>query len=490
MSLLGIDVGTSATKGVLLDDGGRILAHARAGYRLVVPGPGRAELSAGRVWGATRSVIGSLARTAVAAGSPVRAVCVGGSGDEVVAVDRRGRPVAPVVMAVDRRSEAEGEVLAASLGADELYRRAGLWDLSATPLARFEWLRRHDPTCASRVARLLSWPEWIATRLGVPPVVDPTLAARTLAYDLTSRSYTSPPPGLSEGIWSEVVPTGTSLGAIPAVSAGRLGLGAETRFVVGGFDQAMATLGAGAVGPGVAHDGNGSWEALSLRVPGTTIDDRLRIGRWSVGPSATDPSRHELMTSWTGGSALRWVVGLASGGTAGDAAVGRSLAALPEETGAVAIPDLAESTVAPFGGGGALAALDLATGHADLVLAMLHGLAYRLRDATAGLRSLGVEVSVLRATGGGARSDRWLQLKADATGLPVERPAVREAGAFAAALLAGSAVAALPPPEAAVRELVTVDRRFEPDASRHARHVERAASHRALSDGLAGLDPS
>ena len=145
MSLLGIDVGTSATKGVLLDDEGRVLAHARAGYRLVVPGPRRAELSAARVWAAARSVIGSLARTAVAAGSPVRAVCVGGSGDEVVAVDGHGRPVAPIVMAVDHRSEAEGEALAASLGADALYRRTGLWDLSTTPVARFEWMRRADP---------------------------------------------------------------------------------------------------------------------------------------------------------------------------------------------------------------------------------------------------------------------------------------------------------------------------------------------------------
>jgi sugar (pentulose or hexulose) kinase len=121
---------------------------------------------------------------------------------------------------------------------------------------------------------------------------------------------------------------------------------------------------------------------------------------------------------------------------------------------------------------------------------MVQGLAYRLRDAVAELRSLGVEVTSLRATGGGARSDRWLQLKADATGLPVERPAVREAGAFAAAVLAGSAVGVLPPAEIAIRELVTVDRRFEPDASRHSRHAEEATRHRMLSDALVRLAAS
>ncbi len=96
----------------------------------------------------------------------------------------------------------------------------------------------------------------------------------------------------------------------------------------------------------------------------------------------------------------------------------------------------------------------------------------------------------LRATGGGARSDRWLQLKADATGLPVELPAVREAGAFAAAVLAGTAVGVLPPAEVAIRELVTVDRRFEPDASRHSRHAQGAVRQRVLSDALARLAAS
>jgi xylulokinase len=319
--------------------------------------------------------------------------------------------------------------------------------------------------------------------------VDPTLAARTLAYDVTRRGYAAPPADLPEGIWSEVVPTGTSLGSIPADRAGRLGLRADTAFVVGGFDQAMATLGAGAIGPGVAHDGNGSWEALSLRVPGPVIDVRLRELHWSVGPSATDESSLELMTSWVGGSALRWLVGLASGGLASDAAVGRALGALPGVTRAVAIPEL-DAPMPPLGGGGAVADLDLGTGHADLVLAMVEGLAYRLRDAVAGLRSMGVEVTSLRATGGGARSDRWLQLKADATGLPVERPAVGEAGAFAAAVLAGSAVGVLPPAEAAIRELVRADRLFEPDASGRSRHVRKAVRQRMLSDALVRLAAS
>ena len=336
--------------------------------------------------------------------------------------------------------------------------------------------------------RLLSWPEWIATRLGLPPSVDPTLAARTLAYDVPAGRYATPTLAtrLPADLLSGVVPTGTVIGIIPGRHAGHLGLRADVRFVMGGFDQAMATLGAGAIEPGVAHDGNGSWEALSMRVPPDALVLGPGEGGWSVGPSATEVPDLEAMASWVGGLALRWVVGLATGGRAGDAAMRRALGRLPPGGArAVADVDLGTSLAPLLGGRGAIAALDLGVGHADLVLAVLDGLAHRLRDATRALTRFGVQATRIRASGGGTRSDRWLQLKADATGLVVERVAVEEAGAFAAAVMAGSAVGVLPPPDAAIRELVTVARGFEPDPAAVTRHAERAERHRALADGLA-----
>ncbi|MEZ4597255.1 MAG: FGGY family carbohydrate kinase, partial [Chloroflexota bacterium] len=406
MSVLGLDVGTSATKGVLLDDGGRVLAQDRRGYRVRVPEHGRSELPAPRVWVAVRRAIASLAAAGERAGSPVRAVCVGGSGDEVVATDARGRAVGPVIMTPDRRSAAEGVALAAAEGADALFRRTGLWDLGVTPMARWRWMGRQRPADAARVARLLSWPEWVMTRLGLPAMVDPTLAARTLAYDLATGTYADATDRASlAGLLSPIVPTGTLVDAIPAARADSVGLRPGTRYVVGGFDQAMASLGAGAIEAGVAHDGNGSWEALSMRVPRDVIDDRLRTWCWSVGPAASGP-HVEVMASWLAGLA-RPRPGMA-----------------PESAYA--------------------------------------GLADRLAGAIRQLAELGLPVARIRATGGGAASDDWLQRKADATGLLVERPATRQAGALAAAILAGSAIDLLPPVEDAVRAHATVEARFEP----------------------------
>lgn len=491
MSLLGLDIGTSATKGVLLDDAGRVIATARRSYRVRIPGPDRAELPAGRVWAATRAVIAALADAASAVRSPVRAVCVGGSGDEVVALDDRGRPVGPVIMAIDRRSDAEGRALAEAYPPDALYRSTGLWDLAITPVARLRWLERHEPRTAARVRRLLSWPEWIAVCLGLAPATDPTLAARTLAYDLSSGSYAhegASMPRLAEDLLSPVVPTGTILGTVAPRVAAVLGLPDGARYVVGGFDQAMARLGSGALGPGVGHDGNGSWEALSVGSQGATVSPRLRELGWSVGPSVIGDRGREVMGSWPSGIVLRWAGALASRGSpeaALERALGRSPSRRARLLAHVAITDAPPS---PLGGSGAFVGLDLSSGHDDLVLAVLDGLAHRLRRAIADVRAGGVPVDVLRVTGGGARWDRWLQLKADATGLPVERPAVQEAGAFAAAVMAGSAIGSLPPVDRAIAESVRVAARFEPDPEQAAWHDERAGRHAALAAGLATLD--
>lgn len=133
---------------------------------------------------------------------------------------------------------------------------------------------------------------------------------------------------------------------------------------------------------------------------------------------------------------------------------------------------------------GAVVGMHLGTQRGDITAALLEAVTLDLRRAITELQRAGVQVRSLRATGGGARSRRWLQLKADVTGLPVERPAVREAGAFGAGLMAGAAVGMLPPTAEAARELVRVDLRLEPRRADEAHYTERAALHAALRETL------
>ena len=479
MTVLGLDIGTSAVKGLLLDADGRVTGSARRSYRLDLPAPGRVELPADRVWRAVAAVTATLAAMARGAGSPVRAIAASGSGDEVAMVDGAGVAVGPVIVALDGRSAAIGRALEDRFGAAELYARTGVALTGLSPLVRLLWLREHEPATAARVHRLLAWPELVAQRLGVEPRSEPSLAGRTLGYGLRADRYDTDllaALDIDPAVLPPVVPSGTPIGVVGGAVAQRLGLGGSVVVVTGGFDQAMATLGAGVLDAGTAHVGTGSYEALTAVMHEPVVDAGAQTGGWSVGRSVAGTARWSTMASWLGGAAVRWLA--TSTADAWPAGPSPSPARLLRE-----MPDGPARLLALSGlegAAGALVGMDLGTRRGDMAAALLEALTMDLRRALGELERGGIPIRGLRATGGGARSRRWLQLKADVTGRVVERVAVREAGAFAAALLAGAAVGVLPPAADAARHLVRVDVQVEPRRALEAHYEERAALHADL----------
>lgn len=488
MTALGLDIGTSAVKGLLLDVNGRVVASAQRSYRLDLPAPGRVELPAERVWRAIASVISALAFAARDAGSPVRVIAASGSGDEVAMLDAAGHAVGPVIVALDSRSAAVGRDVERRLGADALYARTGIALTDLSPLVRLLWLREHQPERAARIHRLLAWPELMMLRLGVEPCSEPSLAGRTLAYHLRADAYDLDllaTLDIDVDLLPRVVPSGTAIGTVADDVAVQLGLGLDVVVVTGGFDQAMATFGAGVMRVGMAHVGTGSYEALTAPLDSPMTDARSRSGGWSVGRAVAGSAAWSRMASWPGGVVLRWLCRSTSDDW--PAGPGRSPARLLRE-----MPEGPAQLLARSGldtGAGAMVGMDLGTRRGDMAAALLEAVTMDLRRAVGELDSAGVRVDTLRATGGGARSQRWLQLKADITGRVVERVVIREAGAFAAALLGGAAIGLLPTPEDAARDLVRVDLRLEPRRALEAHYQERAELHAQLDAALQAMPP-
>jgi xylulokinase len=483
MSLIGMDIGTSAVKGVLLDREGRVLRQMRHGYGARRSAPWQAELSPASVWAATRRAIRRLSGLAPPR-DPVQAVCTGGSGDEVVLLDDHDRPLGPVILALDRRAEALGHAIVDRFGREWLHARTGLPDAGATPLARLLWVREHEPRLAARIRRVLAWPEFISLRLGVPVGAEPTLAARTLGYALKEGRYDQAilgPLGVDPDLFAPLIHTGQTLGRIPSRIADDLGLPTGVSAVAGGFDQAMATLGAGVLRAGVAHVGTGTWEALSVLLADASAGHDLVDAGWSVGRSISAQLPWSAMTSAPGGIIVRWIGDLIAAGSARPApGLGRLLSEAAAGPGPVlAVAGGAEQRA------WSLAGLDLSSGRGQILAAILEATARRLAYALQQAEAVGADVSILRASGGGARSAVWLQTKADVTGRVVERTEVVEVGAFAAALLAGAAIDALPDPLTAADTLVRVRDRFEPRPDRQAWHAERTVRADRTRAGLA-----
>ncbi len=495
-AVIGLDIGTSVVKGVLIAAEGRLIARAGRSQRVDIGLGGRVEVDAVVVARNARRVIARLAGRAATEGSRVRAVCAGGSGDEAVWVDRAGVPVAPVPLSLDTRDTAVGEAIVSRVGADRFRVLTGLPTAGAYPITRYAALRAARPDLAERVERLLAWPEALALDLGVDVNGEPTLAARTGAWRVESDGdHGRYDPDLlaaarvSASFFPPVVPTGTVIGPIPVPVADSLGLPGDVRLVAGGFDQAMATLGAAITTSGIAHVGAGSWQALTVLTDERPTTDLVMDG-FSVGPSVAAGGRWSAMASGPGTIMLGWLGKVGDG--AGDPA--RRMGALAgraadEPTGLTVIPDL--------GGGapphpdprarGVIAGLGLGDGAERLARALLEGVAIGLRERIDRAAAAGLSVGEIRITGGGARDARWRQLTADVTGLPVRTVDPPDAGAVAAAAIASAAVGLVPDVASALTRTVRIGRPIRPRPSHHAAYQEMAQRVAALRSSVAAV---
>jgi len=482
-AVIGLDIGTSVVKGVLIDADGHLVARAARSQAIDIGPGGKVEVDALAVTANARHVISRLAGAGQRSGVTIRAICAGGSGEEAVWVDRAGVPVAPVPLSLDTTDAAAGESLTTAVGADQFRSVTGLPTSGAYPLTRYVGLRAARPDLGARVSRLLAWPEALALDLGVEVMSEPTLAARSGAWRLPERGEDGryeqaflAAAGASADLFPPLVATGTVSGTIPAVVASAVGLQAGVRLVAGGFDQAMATLGAQITTSGVAHVGVGSWQAMTVLAETRPSVDLVADG-FSIGPSIAADGRWSIMASGPGTVVLGWLGRIGDG--PGDpvtriiALAGRAADA---PTGLIVIPDL--------GGGapphpdpvtrGIIAGLGLGDGADRLARALLEGVALGLGERLDRAAAAGLAVGEIRFTGGGARDPRWRRLTADVTGLPVRAVDPPDAGAVAAAALAAAATGVAPDVASALARSVRIGRPIAPRARHHAAYREIA----------------
>ena len=432
----------------------------------------------------------ALGRRARRAGLRVAALSASVSGDEAVMVDAGGHPVGPVIMALDTRSAQTARQWGATAGEERIYRVTGLPVHPAHALVRLLWLREHDPDRFGRIALVLGWGEYLALRLGVPPVSDPSVAARTMAWDVAAGRWSDELLALAglPGDWfPEVRPSGQVIGEIPARFARALSLPAGIVLVSGGLDQAVATLGAGVTEPGQAMVGTGSWEALTAIAAQPPRDSTaLRTSGMALGPFVVPGRLAALATQVGGGSLVAWLRDLLAPGMP----VGRFLRLAPDRvTDLLVLPHI-EGSYSPwmdFSSRSAIAGLSLATDRGRLVRAALEGATFELRLNVERLATAGIPLAEVRCTGGGARSSAWVQLKADVLGRPMVLVDVTESGAFGAACLAGQAIGLFPTAEEAARAFVRPARTVWPRAAMVARYEQAFARYRGLYPALRDL---
>jgi xylulokinase len=493
MSLLGIDVGTSACKATVVDPDGRVLGGASREYAVRRPREGWAELDPEEVWTSVQAV---LAECLGGLGRAVQAISVSSFGETLVPLDREGRVLGPGILYFDPRGAEETAELAARLGSRRILELTGTAPHPMYSIGKVLWLKRQDPERFRRIRKLLFFSDFILHRLGAPAATGHSLAARSMAFDVVRLAW-SPEilaaAGVEAGLFGEAVPAGTVLGRIGAEPARTLGIQPGALLVAGGHDQACAALGAGAIHPGLAIDGMGTAECITPCFDRPVINERMAASGFACVPHVVPGAYVTYAFSMSSGSLLRWYrdqFGAAQMAEAARRGVDPYQVLIEQAqdgpSGLYVLPHFAGTGTPHMDPEalGAIVGLRLDTGPGTILQAILEGLTFEMMVNLDHLAQAEVPITELRATGGLARSEKMLQLKADMMGLPVRSLEVGEAGTLGVAILAGTACGLYASLEDGVARLVRLRRSYLPDPERHQRYRAPFAVYQRLYPAL------
>jgi xylulokinase len=471
--LIGIDVGTTAVKAILIDTAGNRLADFQRPVPMSRPSPGFAEQNPDHWADAVLDALTLFASRVDLSGLAAIGICSQVNTHAFVGSDYTA--LIPAITWQDTRCTAEAEALDAQVSAAQ----KTAWFGGPVPidtshaLSRMAYVARVHPDVYARTRHVLLPKDFCVMRL-TGEVVSDAIAAVGLAG-----------PGGYVGELLDLVPRAREL--LPALQsfhhvAGRVRAGlpcAGTPVVVGAMDAW-----GGMFGVGVVDDGDAMYQCGTSDILGIVSSSVNPTSGVVLFPPYEGIVLHAAPTQ-SGGAALQWLSRV-SGATPAQLSVS---AAECEPSGSLPLflPHL-EGERAPVWDAtsrGVFARMDSRTGISDMARSVMEGVAFSARWALVALQdSSGVTVSQANIAGGGARADTWCQIRADALGVALQRTAVRESTALGAAILAGLGSAVVGSLRQAIRQLVRFDRTFEPQEVNRAYYDEKFGHFMALYDAL------
>ena len=469
--IAGLDVGTTGCKVTVFTDGGENLGREYRDY------PVRRAVDAQEVDAeALAESVLDCVKSAKARFGRIDAMGVTSFGEAFVLVDGEGRALRPILLCTDARGAEECRDFCARFGAARAAAIAGVRPSESYSFPKLMWVRRHEPETYAKARHVMLVEDYVIFLLSGRRVIDHSLAARTAAFDIRALRWSDEilsAAGLDAAMFSEPVPTG----AVAGVDADGM------KVVAGGHDQVACAVGAGAFEPGTVAEGAGTVECMTPVYAQIPADGRFLDDNYCVVPYFGNFVTYAY--SYTGGELLRWCK---------DAICRRDHAemqSVPPDgpTGLLVLPHFAGAAT-PYmdsGSRGAIVGLSLATTDRDIYFACMEAVAYEMRLNMERLASSGVKIDRLVATGGGAKSRTWVQMKADVLGVPFDALETEDAGTVGCAMMAGVAAGAFADLAAARGKMVRRTGTFEPDAARHAAYDKVYSRYRRLYEAVRPL---
>ncbi len=486
---LGLDVSTTASKALIIDETGRVLTTHSRPHRLFTPRPLWSEQDpedwAEASFGAMRAALADLPE-----GTAIDAVGLTGQMHGLTTLDAEGKAVRPAILWNDQRSAAQCESLTAQVGAEKLYRLIGSRLLPGFTIPKLVWIRENEPEAYARIASFLLPKDYVRWRLSGARVTDVADGSGIGLVDVARRVWSE------ELIQTWNVPRGwlpdlcesTAVCAhVNAEGAAATGLAVGTAIVGGAGDQPAGAVGSGIVAAGQASVTVGTSGVVFAAADRYTPEPDGRLHTFC----------HALPGAWfamgvmlSAAGSLRWFHDTFT-------------------------PDMSYETLSdraaesPVGAGGLLFApylsgerhphpdplargafVGLTAQHAlpNLVRAVMEGVAFGMRDNFELFRAQGLRPESAALSGGAANSPVWRQIMAEVLGIPLYTVNTTEGAAFGAAILGAVGVGAFPDVPTACAQMIRPELRIEPEADRVALYERLYATYRTMYPALRELN--
>lgn len=498
MDLVGLDVGSTACKALVVSPGGSILGYGFDEYGVLTDRTGKAEQDAEYIWSKVKRTLREACKKA--GNHRIGALSLSVQGDAIIPVDRNFRALHNAVLGMDYRSASTAAAFGRLIGDRLAYQRTGMRPHPINAAVKALWLKENAPDVYEKAFKIVTYADYILGKLGAEPSIDMTMASRTGVFDIREKRWAFDliaKAGLDAGKFSKILPSAAPVGTISAAVAAELDLPKDLLLITGGHDQTCAALGAGLVDEGTALLSSGTAEVLSACFHTLQLNEGLYEGFYPCYLHAKAPLLFTFALNHTGGLLLRWYRDtLASAETEEAEAKGINAYDLimanasPMPSPVMVLPHFNGSGTpwCDMDSKGAILGLTVATGRNEIAMAVLEALTFEMKINAEKFRQAGIRVDEYRIAGGGAKSPKWIQLRADVFDKPFRTLKVREAACVGAAILAGKGSGAYASVDEGVAAQVDFDKEYSPRKELAEKYKERFDIYRTLYSSLSGLN--
>ncbi|NLB91559.1 MAG: xylulokinase [Clostridiales bacterium] len=477
--VIGLDLGTSATKTVLFDTKGKVIASASYEYPLYQPQNGWAEQDPQDWWDGAVATISNVLKTSNVPAEQILSLGMSGQMHGLVMLDAQGEVLRPSIIWADQRTEKQCEEITQKVGAKRLIEITANPALTGFTASKILWVRENEPEIYAKCKHILLPKDYIRYKLTGDFATEVSDASGMQLLDVPMRRWSKEVLDaleIDEQWLPKVYESPEVTGSISPQAAKMTGLSTSTLVVGGAGDNAAAAVGTGVVADGTAFATIGTSGVVFAHTNDISIDPKGRVHTFCC---AVPGAWHVMGVVQAAGLSLRWL---------------RDECCSAEKEAAVAMGmdpyDLLniEAERSPLGANkllylpylmgertphldpharGVFFGLNAIHGRQDLVRAVMEGVTFALNDSVEILRSMGVNLERILAVGGGGKSPVWRQMMADVFGTTVALPDHGEGGVLGAAILAMVGAGIYPDVATACEELIHVKGEQAADQGNH-----------------------